>query len=376
MTSVAIVGGKLQGTEAVYLAKKAGFRSLLIDKNVNAPASGFCDEMGAFDVRKKEGRLIDFLRQADFILPALENDEAHAALIEISREYGFKLAFDARAYSITHSKLKTDRLIREYKVPAPRYYPESDGPYIIKPSEESGSSGVSRVETADEVKRFLNEVKDPESWVVQEYLEGPSYSVEIIGIPGMYRTYETTKIHMDEVYDCKMVTAPCAISQSKKERFSEIAKTLAAAVGLHGIMDVEVIDHEGELKVLELDARIPSQTPIAVLHCSGINLLSELADIVLLGGFTDEQPKRQRHTAVEHYLVDRTGVFWKGEHMMTESRPLMYRENFFGADEVVSDYNGSNITWRGEFINSAETEDGLKQKRFEMLRKLNEGMRE
>ena len=36
---VAIVGGKLQGTEAVYLAKLAGFESILIDRNPEVPAS-------------------------------------------------------------------------------------------------------------------------------------------------------------------------------------------------------------------------------------------------------------------------------------------------------------------------------------------------
>ena len=38
---IAIIGGKLQGTEAVYLAKKAGFEIILIDRDAQVPpASG------------------------------------------------------------------------------------------------------------------------------------------------------------------------------------------------------------------------------------------------------------------------------------------------------------------------------------------------
>ena len=38
---IAVVGGKLQGVEAVYLAKKAGWKTLVIDKNPDVPAAGY-----------------------------------------------------------------------------------------------------------------------------------------------------------------------------------------------------------------------------------------------------------------------------------------------------------------------------------------------
>ena len=401
MKTVAIIGGKLQGVEAVYLAKKAGMKSLLIDKNPTAPASGFCDEMGVFDVLKKEPQLMELLKKAEFILPALEVNEVFDALLEISEQYGFKLAFDKDAYALTSSKRISDDLMKKHMIPAPKHFPDAGGPYIIKPSEESGSVGVFRAETAYEVKRFLDEANSIDSWIIQEYLEGRSYSIEVIGTPRMYRTYEITEIHMDDEYDCKMVTAPCVISDSAKEEFSQIAIKLAELVNLHGIMDVEVIDHNGTLKVLEIDARIPSQTPMAVYHSSGVNLLAELADITLNGKFTIEQYKsakganeesgkdeaiyertgervaiseqveKRKYVAVEHYLIDETGVHHKGERIMGESSPLAYRENFFGAEVALTDYDGKKSVWRGTFINSSESEEGLAQKRTEMLHQLN-----
>ena len=367
MATVAIIGGRLQGTEAVYLAKKAGMRSLLIDKDPKAPASGFCDEMHVLDVRDMGAPLTDLLKRADFILPALENDEVHAALIKIAKEYGLRLAFDAKAYAVSSSKLKSDALMRENGIPAPRYYPECEGPYIIKPSGDSGSAGVLRAETRDEAGRFLGETENPKSWVVQEYLKGPSYSIEIVGAPGMYRTYEITEIHMADDYDCNMVTAPCALSDGNDVKFSEIAKSLASLVGLTGIMDVEVIEHKGVLKVLEIDARIPSQTPIVVYHSMGVNLLSELADITMRGEFKSDIGMMRRHASIEHFLADEDGIHLKGEHIMTEGGPLYLKENFFGADEAITDYDGGRLPWRGMFINSADTRERLAEKRSAML---------
>ena len=360
----------MQGTEAVYLAKKAGIRSLLIDKNPLAPASEVCDEMGVFDVLKQGEQFIAFLKKADFILPAIENDEVHASLLEISEKHGFKLAFDIKAYALTSSKLKSDELMRRHGIPAPNYFPDCKGPYMLKPSGGSGSADVFPAENAEEVRQFLSEHDKHGDWIVQEYLTGPSYSIEIIGTPGMYRTYEITEIHMDDGYDCKMVTAPCDIPESLKKGLSETAVKLAGLIGLSGVMDVEVIDHEGDLKVLEIDARIPSQTPMAVYHSSGVNLLSELADVTIKGKFTSEIPKRRRYAAIEHYLINETGVHPKGEHIMGEGRPLLYMENFFGADEALTDYDGGRVPWRGTFINSGETAEELAEKRLVMFRML------
>ena len=46
---IAVIGGKLQGVEAVYLAQKAGWEILVIDKNPDAPATGLCDKFLKFE---------------------------------------------------------------------------------------------------------------------------------------------------------------------------------------------------------------------------------------------------------------------------------------------------------------------------------------
>ena len=43
---------------------------------------------------------------------------------------------------------------------------------------------------------------------------------------------------------------------------------IAEGLGLNGLMDVEVMVRDGQPKVLEIDARLPSQTPTAVASAS------------------------------------------------------------------------------------------------------------
>ncbi|MBR5315855.1 MAG: 3-methylornithine--L-lysine ligase PylC, partial [Firmicutes bacterium] len=340
---VAIIGGKLQGTEAVYLSKAAGIENILIDRNPQVPASGFADTFVCGDVVARDPAVIEAMKSADFVLPANENDQVLEAIIDICQKENLKLAFDSEAYEISKSKVKSDALIHANDIPAPRYYPEGEAPYVVKPSSESGSAGVRRIETKEEVEAFLSTCEEPQNWIVQEYLEGPSYSIEVIGVPGNYRTYTITQIHMDDVYDCCKVSAPCLGGTTKEKRMAEIAVRLAELVNLHGIMDVEVIDDGKDLKVLEIDARLPSQTPIAVLESSGKNFVSELADVMVHGDFQspidDVMINQGKFSIYEHYLRTPEGKLdQQGEHIMAEARPLSLEENFAGCKAFVSDY--------------------------------------
>lgn len=414
---IAIIGGKLQGVEVAYLAGKAGYQTLLIDGREAPLARPLCQEFFCCDILAEDQRtlLVNALCSVDLVIPALENQPVLDALVQLSREQNLKLAFDPHAYSISSSKLKSDHLFHQNQIPSPRYYPDAKPPCIAKPSGASGSQGVRLLSTQDELEDFVASIgSDPSGnselpldprnygWIIQEYLTGPSYSIEVIGRPSCYNTYAVTEIHMDEVYDCRMVISPCPITQAQEEGFSELAVKLAELVALEGIMDVEVIDHLGTFQVLEIDARFPSQTPIVVYHSTGRNLVEELA-AVTCGDSGPEQKTAQadaqarfgvqsrfasqaRFASLEHLLIqqDPGSQEWTvtehGEHIMGMGGPLTLRKDFFGSDEVLTDYEESENNqqcsrrWRGTFINWADTQEALDEKRHTMRSKLKQGL--
>ena len=362
MVKVAIIGGRLQGTEAVYLARKAGFYSVLIDRTENPPAKGMCNVFAQFDVCKKSTPLIETLKSCDFILPATENIDALSALRELKEEYGLKVAFDFDAYDISASKLRSDDLFRKHNISAPRYYPNGHPPYIAKRSEGSGSEGVRMLHTDEEAFAFHK--TESGKWVIQEYLEGRAYSIEVIGAPGQYTSYQVTEIHVDKDYDCCLVTCPCPEVDAKE--LSAMAIKIAELLQLRGIMDLEVIVHEGDMKALEIDARMPSQTPTAILHSTGVNLLSELYQLFCGDWARHSGPAVFAHekvVAYEHIKASACGIDLCGEGLLAHSAPLCLYENGFGADEVLTDYKLCDCEVRATLINCAESLELLNQKR-------------
>ncbi|MGD9306008.1 MAG: 3-methylornithine--L-lysine ligase PylC, partial [Desulfobacterales bacterium] len=275
---IAIVGGNLQGVEATYLAHKAGWEVLVIDRSPVVPAKGFCDQFLQLDV-VREKNLDRALKGVDLVMPALENDEALGHLAKLTRNSDLPFAFDPNAYSISSSKMKSDRLFAQTKVPTPLPWPECGFPVLAKPDAGSGSQGVM---VLNDSESFSGQAFKPtDHWVLQEFIQGPSYSIEIIGTLARYVPLQVTDLSMDEVYDCKRVLAPTDLSDARISDFEQISISLAKALKLKGLMDVEVILHENSLKVLEIDARLPSQTPITVYWSSGLNMVRMLGDLFL-----------------------------------------------------------------------------------------------
>ena len=349
---IAVVGGKLQGTEAAYLARQAGWPVMLIDKKPVVPAQGLADEFYCLDVAEETARLRSILKKADLIIPALEDGPALDHLKEVADEEGVPFAYDGHAYKISSSKKNSDRLFAGLGIPAPRPGASGHFPLLAKPSGSSGSRGVRRILSQKELDSFLAASgPEQEDWVIQEYLEGPSYSLEILGLDDDYVSLQTTVIEVDALYDCKRVLAPAGISTDLKNEFGRIARKIAEALNLKGIMDVEVILHEGRLKVLEIDARLPSQTPTAVFKSAGVNMVELLGDVFVRNVFPDPLPNgREKAVIYEHIRVSPEAIEVSGEHIMSVAGPLRIQEGFFGADEAVTDFVPGKSNWAATLI--------------------------
>jgi pyrrolysine biosynthesis protein PylC len=369
---IAVVGGKLQGTEAAYLARQAGWPVIMIDKNPDVPAQGLADEFYRLDVTGDRSGLRAILRKAELIVPALEDARALDYLREDADEEGVPIAYDAPSYKISSSKKSSDRLFAELGIPAPRPGPLGPLPLLAKPSNLSGSRGVRKILSQKELDSFLASAgPEPEDWVIQEYLEGPSYSLEIFGLGDEYVSLQTTVIEVDSQYDCKRVLAPADISMYLQNEFGRIGRKIAAALKLKGIMDVEVILHQGRLKVLEIDARLPSQTPTAVFKSTGVNMVELLGDVFVRNSLSEPFPTpREKAVIYEHIRVSPEAIEVLGEHIMAAAAPLQVRKDFFGADEAVTDFARGKSNWAATLIFVEDSRREVQAKRDETIKSL------
>jgi len=345
---VAVLGGRLQGVEIAYLAGKAGWQVVGVDRDAAAPIAGLCQDFQCFDLMESD-QLTALLQTVDFAIPALENQEVLDHIGRCAARAGVRLAYDPEVYLLSSSKTRSDALFAVLGIPAPKPWPFCEFPLTVKPATASGSKGVCCFDDADQFEQWLAGVEHPESWVKQEFLTGPSYSIEVIGDGGLYRTFEITELEMDAGFDCKRVTAPVPIPGELATALEDTALTLARSLRLTGIMDVEVILHQGQLKVLEIDARFPSQTPTVVYHSSGINLVQALWH-GCRDGVCSNPPATARGVLYEHILVEGESLSVCGEHIMAGAGPLCVHHDFFGAQEALTNYRPGHTTWVATLI--------------------------
>ena len=372
---VVVVGGKLQGVEAVYLAQKAGWEVCLVDKNPEAPAVGMCNNFYEINIIKDEkGNLAEIIHGKDLVIPALEDIEAVKIIKSVAESQRVPVAFDIEANIISSSKLKSDKLFVDNNISVPKYWPDCNVPVIAKPSDLSGSHGVRKFTDEDTLREFIKGIHNESGkWVIQEYLEGPSYSLEVMGYKGSYLTLQVTEIQVDADYDCKRVLAPVIMEDRLEKEFHEVSVKLARILNLTGVMDVEVIIDRDQLKVLEIDARLPSQTPIAIYKSTGINILTQLADIYVYNRLpVVKKPLEDKPVVFEHILISPRKMETLGEHVMAEAGTLQLVEDFFGADEAITNYCPDKETWVATLIICADSKEDVWDKRSVILRNIME----
>lgn len=372
-----ILGGGLQGTEAAALSRWAGWETVLADGRAAPPARDLAWRFVHSEI--KDFRDLDqAFGDCDLLLPACEDLPTLKLVSDWRRRGGLPVAFDLEAYLISQDKAASKDLFLAAGVPTPLSWSAAGSsgsaagyPLIAKPVSLSGSRGVSFLESPADLQRLFPD-GDLRGWVVEEYCDGPSYSLEVTGRPGGYQGWQTTALEMDEVYDCRQVWAPADLSADEDEELRRISLSIARALNLTGLMDVEVILSPQGFRVLEIDARLPSQTPTVVYWSSGENLIARLANLFGFNppGRPPFEGAAPRGVIYEQVVVDSEGCRLAGEHVISAAGPLSLRQDFFGADWALTDYRPGQGRWVAILITIAASQAEARERRLEMMTRL------
>jgi pyrrolysine biosynthesis protein PylC len=342
--------------EAAYLARQAGFETALIDKKPLAPARFLVDEFYHVDLLSDEGESKHLLKKFDFILPATENFRTLSWLQKTAHQIQVPLALDLSAYAISSSKIRSNKLFERVGIPIPAKWPDCGFPVIVKPSNLSGSSGIVKIHSQTHLRQEMEKViGEP---VVEEFLTGPSYSLEVLAHRGRCVCFQITELEFDKGYDCKRVLAGPSIGNHLAEAFYELGERIAIAVHLSGIMDIEVIDSDKGLKVLEIDARLPSQTPSAVYHSTKVNMVTLLAEYWREGKLPADRRVTGEKRAViyEHFKFEKGVLEICGEHVLKGAQGLQMHIDRFSVNVLIANFGQSPVDWVATAIFVGDTE--------------------
>lgn len=339
-----VAGGRLQGTEIVYLAQEAGWQVTLVDRDRHALASKLCDCFECADALRLDPA---FLAQFDLVVPALEDLEVLLGLQERCAQAQVPFAFDENAYRISSSKQVSARFIGEVGIATPQRVDDCIGEgarYLAKPDGSSGSKGVRVFESRSEALAFAAEHP---GWVCQAFLDGAVLSVEVVCAGQDVRSNMITEVVVDGTYDCFAIVAPAQVTSEETAAVRQAAERIGRALDMRGIFDVELIMHGQQPYVLEIDARVPSQTPIAIYHATGANLVHETACVFVPEARDADAPASGAASGssaalapgaamLQHLRIEGGSVELVGEGCLADAQPLERADGLFGAERALA----------------------------------------
>lgn len=236
------------------------------------------------------------------------------------------------ALATCRDKGATRRALRRHGVPQPRFEVVDDPagiagavaavglPCVVKPVDESGSHDVlwcpDLATAADHAARILavthNVRGQPaaRTVLVEEYVDGREYSVEMFGTPeetvcvGVTQRTVTPLPHFVETGH----VFPAALSAERAAALVEAARSALAAVGFErGPAHVEVKETAAGAAVIEINARLAGgMIPELVRPATGIDLLEQ--QIRAAAGLPVRlAPDRSRHAGIRFLTAARPG---------------------------------------------------------------------
>ena len=369
---ICVVGGRLQGTEATYLAKKAGYGVILIDKDSNAPAASLADEFHALDLLKSDSATRKILNSTDAVLPATENKRTLSFLKRLSSQTGIPYMQDNSAFWISSDKIKSIEFFDSLNIPHPESWPNSGFPVVVKPAGKSGSVGIYRADNGEQLRDALkrSSLVDAKA-VVQKFINGPALSLEIIALDGNPLPLQITQLEFDETYGCKRVFAPDLVNNDVRESFIEISKNMASGLNLNGLMDSQAIVDANDIPLMiEINARLPSQTPTVVYHSSGINMVGLLVEIFINNKMPHVSIEPKNSVIYQHIKVNNSSVVIMGEHIMSEARNLRIEKDFFGVDEAITNLDADKSKGVATLIVKSPSLEEAKRRLMQAIERL------
>ena len=321
MKRLLIIGASILQLPAILKAKEMGLYVAVADFNPNAVGIPYADEYYNVSTIDKAGvcaaaqkfRADGIMTLAtDMPMRSVAYSCAQLGLTGISYDTAVKAtdkgemikAFEAAGvehpwYYILGKDSGTDALKQKITYPC-----------ITKPTDNAGSRGVTLVNTPEELDAALAYSREngrSGNVILEEFMEGPEVSVEVIvwqGVPHVLQV--TDKLTTGAPHFVEMGhSQPSALPAADLEKIRDLAARAVNAVGIdNGPAHVEIMLTKDGPKMVELGARMGGDciTSHLVPLSTGIDMVKATIDISL-GLTPDITPKFEKGSAIRFFAA-------------------------------------------------------------------------
>ena len=323
MKKIMILGASILQLPAIEKAKEMGLGVIAVD--INPEAVGF----------KVPGVIKEIISTIDTpaILEAakrhqingimtLASDMPMQTVAVVSRELDLIGVSDDTALKATNKAIMRQTLY-DNNVPVPKFYKVSNrgeydnvvgqfcSAFIVKPEDNSGSRGIFKIENLIDRKLIESAYKYSKQYsyngdiVVEEYMQGPEVSVEMLTVDGECHIIQITdKITTGAPHFVEMGhTQPTRLSKSTINKITTVAIAANKAIGIaNGPSHIEIIITEEGPKIVEIGARLGGDciTTHLVPLSTGVNMV-ECCIKIAIGEKPNIEPRFNKGSAIRFF---------------------------------------------------------------------------
>lgn len=316
MKKLLIIGASILQLPAIKKAKEMGYYVGVIDFDPNAIGIPFADEyfnVSTIDIEGVVKTAEDFKPQG---IMTLATDMPMRSIAAACEKLGLPgISFDTAVKSTDKGEMI--KAFEECGVEHPWYYivngvdsldavlDKITYPCISKPTDNSGSRGVMLIYNETELKDAIGYSSSngrSGSVIVEEYMQGPEVSVEIITIDGEPNVLQVTdKLTTGAPHFVEMGhSQPSRLDEKDLSKIRDLACRAVRAVGIeNGPAHVEIILTKEGPKMVELGARMGGDciTTHLVPLSTGIDMIEATIKIAC-GEKPDIEPKFKKGSAI------------------------------------------------------------------------------
>lgn len=382
--SILMLGGSAQQVVAIRKAKELGYRTVVCDYLPNNPGQHDADVFYLESTTDRE-TMFEIARKENVSgVLAYSSDPASPVAAYVADKLGLPTN-PPEAIEVMSFKHLFRQHLRDHGFPCPhalsfeedisakrleQMLSSFDYPLVIKPTDSSGSKGVTVINDSKELSAAINQARVFSRnglLLAEEYIEATFPRViggDIFVVDGQVRFWglmSCVRNAANGLVPCGEMT-PSGLSEGQYVRVKSVLQKLVTSLGIRfGELNVEVIIGKSDTPyVLELASRAGgNMIPVELSDASGIDLVAANvlcamgADVGTLSYDTFHSP------SILTYVLhsDTAGVFSHVEYSQ-KARSALYRECLYLHEgDAVEVFNGANKALGILFLRFESKED-------------------
>ncbi len=318
---VLILGASELQVPAILSAKESSIKTIVVDMDEKATGIGYADEFYNISTIDCDAILkLAKEKKIDGIM-TICSDRPMKVVAKVGEALGLHTISEDTALKVTNKGAMREAL-KKGNVPIPLYYVSNNEndfiqnsksfplPFIVKPSDNSGSRGVTLVEKAEDALpayRYARNNCSDGAVLIEEYMVGPEVSVEIFVTDEPNVIQITDKITTGAPHFVEMGhTQPSRLPAEVINEIKAVAIDAVRALGISsGPAHAELIVTEKGAKIVEVGARLGGDyiTTDLVPLSTGVDMVKATV-LCALDEEVDIEKKFSRVSAVRYFSFD------------------------------------------------------------------------